>query len=214
MKRWLSKPLRLSKTSIRMSKVLIHLIAFGAVSYEFYLGISDLLGADPVKALIHFTGLGSVILLLLSLTISPLAKRLPSGDLLKFRRLIGLYAFFYALLHLATFIAFEIQFDWSLVAEEIIDRPYITIGFVSLLGLLVLSVTSVNSLKRRMGASWARLHQNVYWMTALALLHFSWSKKVVLEEPLFYWLAFGLLMYLRQDLWQHIVRKKRKKTLA
>jgi len=201
----LNKPLRLSAWQISLSKTLLHLIILGWVIFTFYLGVTDNLGADPVKTLIHFTGIGALNLLLITLLISPAARYLPAPGLMRFRRMLGVYVFVYAVIHLLTYISFELQFDWSLVVGEIIKRPYITIGMVALLLLAALTITSPNKVRQRLGKRWQPLHNTIYLIVFLALLHFSWSRKTGLQEPLLYWVIALLILlprlqYLKQRL--------------
>jgi len=191
----LNKPLRLSAWQISLSKTLLHLLILGWVIFTFYLGVTDNLGADPVKALIHFTGIGALNLLLITLLISPAARYLPAPVLMRFRRMLGVYVFVYAVIHLLTYISFELQFDWSLVVGEIVKRPYITVGMVALLLLAALTITSPNKVRQRLGKRWQSLHNTIYLVVLLALLHFSWSRKTGLQEPLIYW-AIALLILL------------------
>lgn len=199
MKRLLSRPARLARPQILVGKTLIHLLLLGMLAFQFQLGLTDQLGADPVQALLNFTGLNAIHLLLITLLVSPAAKHLPCADLLKYRRLLGLYVFVYAMAHLATYILFELQLNWPLVGSEIIKRPYITVGFAALLILAALSVTSLNNIRRRMGRRWQKLHNLIYLCVPLALLHYSWSQKVVLAEPLIYWAIAILILILRKD---------------
>ena len=207
MKRWLSKPIRLQQWHIVLSKLVIHISALGYLGGLFYLAIQDQLGADPVEALLHETGTWAINILILTLFISPLAKRLPMPDLIRYRRLVGVYSFFYALAHFLVYIAFELQFDWMLIAAELIDRPYIVVGFSALILLVIMAATSFKHLQRQLGKKWQRIHNTVYLCAGLALLHFTWSLKTSFEEPLIYWAVFVLLMYWRKDQWQRVSRK-------
>ncbi|WP_137167194.1 protein-methionine-sulfoxide reductase heme-binding subunit MsrQ [Salinimonas lutimaris] len=199
MKRLLSRPARLTRPQILVGKSLVHLLLLGLLAFQFQLGLSDQLGADPVQALLNFTGLNAIHLLLITLLVSPAAKHLPCADLMKYRRLLGLYVFVYALAHLTTYILFELQLNWPLIGSEIIKRPYITVGFAALLILAALSVTSPNSIRRRMGRRWQKLHNLIYLCAGLALLHYSWSQKVLLAEPLIYWAIAIVILLLRKD---------------
>jgi sulfoxide reductase heme-binding subunit YedZ len=187
------------KMKVLMLKLVIHLTASMPVAWLYYSAFIDELGADPVKAVIHFTGIGAFNLLLLTLLVSPLAKALKQGFLLSVRRLLGLYAFTYGLLHLFNFIAFDIQFEFALLISEIIKRPYITIGMVALILLIALAVTSINGIKRKMGKSWQKLHNMNYLLVLLVGIHFYWSVKSEIIEPSIYLLITGLLLYLRRD---------------
>ena len=161
----------------------------------YFLAFNDELGADPVEKVIHFTGIGALNLLLITLTITPLAKILKQGYILQARRALGLYAYTYAVFHLLNFLAFEVQFDGALFINEVIKRPYITVGMTAFLLLTALAVTSVSKLKRKMGKSWQSLHNFNYLIVLLVTIHFYWSVKSELTSPLFY-LALTLFILL------------------
>jgi len=186
-----------NKRKIFLLKILIHICAFLPIFNLYYQAYFDLLGADPVEDVIHFTGIGAFNLILISLLVSPLAHKLKQGFLLQVRRLIGIYAFFYALLHLLNFLAFDIQFDGALFISEVIDRPYITIGMVAFSLLTLLAVTSIHFLKRKMGKSWQKLHNSIYIIVLLVSVHFYWSVKSELYSPLFYFILTSLLLSFR-----------------
>ena len=208
---------RLSLKQMSLLKVFIHLAALIPLVYTFYLATIDQLGAEPVMALIHFTGIGAFNLLLLSLTVSPTAKWLKQGLLLRVRRLVGLYAFTYALSHFLTYIVFELQLDWALVISEIIKRPYITVGFSAFLILATLTVTSTQAMQRKLKTKWQKLHNWVYVALLLIALHFIWSVKSDIVEPLIYWAMALALLALRKDKFLLAIKRiknKRKKTLA
>lgn len=195
----LNKPLKLTVLQIRLVKLALHGIISGWLLLTFYAGINDNLGADPVKALIHFTGTGALNLLLITLLVSPAARYLPAPPLIRLRRMLGIYVFAYALVHLFTYISFELQFDWSLVVGEIIKRPYITVGMVALLLLCALTITSPNRIRQRLGKRWQPLHNSIYLILLLALLHFSWSRKTGLQEPLIYWVIAVVILLPRLE---------------
>jgi len=180
-------------------KVLVHTLCIFLLSNLYYQAINDHLGADPVEEVIHFTGIGAFNLLIISLLISPMAKFFKQGWLMQFRRLIGLYCFTYASLHILSFLAFEVQFDWQLFVSEIIERPYITIGMLAFCILLLLAITSIAIIKRKMGKSWQKLHHWVYLVLVLVAVHFYWSVKSDIVEPSFYILVSLLLLLLRKE---------------
>jgi len=186
-----------TSNKVLMLKVAIHLAAFIPLLNLYYLAFLDQLGADPVERVIHFTGIGAFNLLLITLTISPIAKQFKQGYLLQVRRLLGLYAFSYAFLHILNFLAFDLQFAWSLFINEIVKRPYITLGMVAFILLTALAVTSINSVKRKMGKSWQKLHNISYLIVILVAIHFYWSVKSELVAPLFYLLLTGILLAFR-----------------
>ncbi|MDG1751410.1 MAG: protein-methionine-sulfoxide reductase heme-binding subunit MsrQ [Thalassotalea sp.] len=180
-------------------KVAIHVISLFLLSNLYFQAVSDNLGADPVEAVLHFTGIGAFNLLILSLIISPLAQHFKWAFLLKIRRLLGLYSFTYALCHLLSFLAFEVQFDWSLFISEIIERPYITVGMLAVVILLLLTITSLSLIKKKMGRNWQQLHNWVYLALCLVALHFYWSVKSEIIEPSIYIAISLLLIYLRKN---------------
>lgn len=198
--RLFNRPLRISATQRVISKFITHLLILSYLGGLFVLATLDKLGGDPVKVLLHDTGVASLVLLLLTLSISPLAKYLPCGDLMRYRRLFGVYAFVAACVHLSTYFAFDIQLDTALLIEDIVKRPYITVGFIAFVILFSLAVTSPNRIRRLLGKRWQALHNTVYAGLVLALLHFTWSVKTVFQDPLYYWIAGLLLLAYRFSL--------------
>lgn len=186
-----------SERKILCLKFLIHIGALFPLINLYYLAYIDELGADPVEAVIHFTGIGGLNLLLLTLAVTPIAKLLKQSYLIKIRRVLGLYAYTYAFFHLLNFLAFEVQFNGVLFLNEVVDRPYITVGMVAFMLLTALAITSVNKLKRKMGKSWQTLHNISYLIILLVTIHFYWSVKSELSSPIFYLLLAMILLLLR-----------------
>jgi sulfoxide reductase heme-binding subunit YedZ len=184
---------------VLLLKITIHMMAFLPLLALYLLAFTDQLGADPVEDVIHFTGIGAFNLLLISLLITPIAKKYRQGYLLQTRRLVGLYSFTYALFHLLNFLVFEVQFDLELFFGEIIDRPYITVGMAALIILFSLAVTSITALRRKMGKNWQKLHNWVYVAAILIALHFFWSVKSDIVEPMIYVAMAVFLLSLRKD---------------
>lgn len=195
------------KYKVAFFKLFIHLAALLPLVNAYYLALTDQLGADPVESIIHFTGIGAFNLLLLSLAITPVSKRFKISMLLKVRRLVGLYSFTYAFCHLLNFLVFEVQFDWLLFLNEIIDRPYITIGMVGLLTMLALAITSIPLLKKRMGKNWQKLHNWVYLAVLLVGIHFYWSVKSEIIEPSIYLFITFILLALRFKKFKKKIKK-------
>lgn len=179
-------------------KFLIHIVSLYLLSDLYYQAINDRLGADPVEFVLHFTGIGAFNLLLLGLAISPIAQHFKFPLILKFRRLIGLYSFVYALCHFLSFLAFEIQFDWQLFINEVIERPYITVGMFAFLILFSLTITSISLIKKKMGRGWQKLHNSIYFAVLLVALHFYWSVKSEIIEPSIYVAISLFLLYCRK----------------
>ncbi|WP_158968832.1 protein-methionine-sulfoxide reductase heme-binding subunit MsrQ [Paraglaciecola sp. L3A3] len=190
--------IKLKPIHIICLKLVIHCLALLPILLTYYQAINDKLGADPVEAILHFTGIGAFNLLLLSLLVSPMAKFTRQALLIRIRRLLGLYAFLYALCHFVSYIVFELQFEWSLLLSEIIKRPYITVGFLAFLILSVLTLTSTQFMQRKMGRKWQQLHNWVYLAGLLVALHFIWSVKSDMIEPLIYWTILLILLNLRR----------------
>lgn len=187
-----------SKYQVWAVKGLIHFTALFLLIRLYLLAFEDKLGGDPVEAVLHFTGIGAINVLLLTLLVSPLAKTLKKSWLMQVRRLLGIYAFIYALCHLLSFLAFEVQFDGELFVKEVLQRPYITIGLVAFILLLALTVTSFNAIKRKMGKKWQFLHNFVYLIAILSVIHFYWSVKSDVMEPSLYIFMVSLLLWLRK----------------
>ncbi len=159
---------------------------------------TDKLGVNPVETVTHQTGLWSLRFLLLTLAITPLRRLTAWNALIRLRRMLGLYAFFYAYLHMLTWLVLDHFFDWSEIAKDIGKRSYITAGFAAFVLLVPLAVTSTNAMIRRLGGSrWKRLHSTVYLIATLAVLHFLWLVKADIREPFIYGIALTTLLAFR-----------------
>lgn len=189
---------RLNKSQILLLKVVIHCAAFLPLANLYYQAFTDKLGADPLQEILHFTGIGAFNLLLLSLLVSPVAKKLKQGLLINTRRPLGLYAFTYALFHFLSYIAFDLQFEWRLLLTEIFKRPYISVGFLSLIILTVLALTSTKAIQRKMGRTWQKIHNWVYLALITVSLHYFWSVKSALLQPIMYICFALILLFLRR----------------
>jgi sulfoxide reductase heme-binding subunit YedZ len=152
----------------------------------FWLTINHALGANPIEALTRASGDWTLYFLCLALAITPLRRITKQNWLQALRRMLGLFVFFYACLHLITFIWFDHFFDMSEIVRDVWKRPFITVGFTAFLLLIPLAITSTNAMQRRLGRHWSRLHRLVYAVSILALLHFWWmrSGKQNFGEPL------------------------------
>ncbi|AXR08448.1 protein-methionine-sulfoxide reductase heme-binding subunit MsrQ [Salinimonas sediminis] len=199
MRRLLKRPLRLSRAQVFVGKLGCHCIIAGLLGLTFFFGFTDQLGADPVDTLINFTGRNAIHLLLISLLVSPAAKHIPCGDIMRFRRMLGVYVFVYALAHFLVYVLFELQLNWALIFSEITERPYIVVGMLALLLLLAMTATSFKRIQQKMGKHWHRLHNTIYLCVPLVLLHFSWSQKTLFADPLVYWVVAAAILWLRKD---------------
>jgi sulfoxide reductase heme-binding subunit YedZ len=199
---------RLTDKDILAIKTLIHLAALFTFLYLWLLVEQDALGADPVKEMIHFLGKTALNFLLLSLCISPLAKRLRQTSLFNLRRLLGLYSFFWACLHLLVFAWLELNWQLLLFVEEVIKRPYMTLGGITWIILLALSITSITAIRRKMKKSWLTLHRFVYWAAIFACIHYYWSVKSAVFEPTIYLIICLILLSERKNYFKSFVRKR------
>lgn len=154
-------------------------------------------GPDPVERIVHETGAWTLRLLLLTLAVTPLRRISGWNGLIRFRRMLGLYAFFYASLHFASYLLLDLGAFWSQLLTDIVKRPYITVGFSAWLLLVPLALTSTNAMMRRLGRNWQRLHRLSYVIALLGVLHFLWLVKADLREPLLYAALFAALMLAR-----------------
>ena len=159
--------------------------------------VYDLLGANPVETLTRDTGEWALRFLLVTLTVTPLRQLSGWGWLIRLRRMLGLFAFFYALLHFATYLWLDQFFDWGEIGRDIIKRPFITVGFAAFVLLLPLALTSTNAMMKRLGKKWKQLHQLVYIIPVLGVLHYLWIVKADTREPAVYFAIFLLLMVYR-----------------
>ncbi|KQP30184.1 ferric reductase [Methylobacterium sp. Leaf102] len=154
---------------------------------------ADALGAKPITALLHGTGEWAVRFLLLSLAVTPLRRLANWPKLILVRRMLGLTVLAYALIHLALYVVDQ-NFVLTKVVSEIVSRIYLTIGFVALVGFVVLGVTSTDGMIRRLGKAWPRLHKTVYTLAVLGLVHYFLQAKIDVSDPVFWTGAFLLLM--------------------
>jgi sulfoxide reductase heme-binding subunit YedZ len=194
-----------NRTKVLILKAVIHIAALLPLINLYYLALNDELGGDPVEYVIHFTGIGAFNLLLLTLLISPAAKRFRLGFIMQTRRLMGLYAFGYAVFHVINFLAFDLQFAWSLFFTEILERPYISIGMLAFALLFTLALTSLNSIKSSMGRHWQSLHNSSYLIILLVAIHFYWSVKSEITSPLFYLFLSSFVLIIRYKKLKHLI---------
>jgi sulfoxide reductase heme-binding subunit YedZ len=156
------------------------------------------LGANPIEFITLRTGFWTLVLIMVTLAVTPLRRVTGWNRVIQFRRLLGLFAFFYATLHFLTYVTLDLFFDFGAVAADIVKRPYITVGFTAFVLLIPLAATSTKGSIRRLGRSWLRLHRLLYVSAALAVVHFYWKKSAksdVAEPLLFAGILGGLLLF-------------------
>ncbi|NHN86157.1 protein-methionine-sulfoxide reductase heme-binding subunit MsrQ [Acetobacter musti] len=163
---------------------------------SFWLGADNELGPDPVRSFEHLLGLWAFRFLLASLAITPL--RLVTGySLIRYRRTLGLLAFVYALMHVATYIALDLQFDFAILWRDLTRRPFLVFGMIAFLCLIPLAATSSQFLIRKLGRNWRRLHRIVYVALVAASAHFLMAFKTWHPEALLYVLSGSILLIIR-----------------
>ncbi len=163
---------------------------------------------DPVEEWLHRSGKTAVIILVASLAVTPLRRLTGWNTAQKFRRLLGLFAFFYAALHLGVYLYFDQGLAWSFILEDVTERPFIVSGTVAFLLLVPLAVTSTRGWIKRLGKNWVRLHRVVYVAMAAALLHYTWGQKADIRDPLIVGAIVAVLFGVRLSYW---ARKRAKR---
>lgn len=178
----------------QVPKIAVYIVGFIPAVWLFYAGIDDRLGADPMRYLEQALGLWALRFLIATLAITPL-RQLFNINLLRYRRALGLLAFYYAALHLTTYLVLDQGLDMAAIVADIVKRPYITIGMATFVILLPLAVTSNNAAIRRMGGqAWAKLHRLVYLAAIGAALHFLLVVKSWPPEPIVYAAIVAVLL--------------------
>ena len=162
-----------------------------------YGAVGNTLGANPIEAITRSTGWWTLFLLAATLCVTPLRRVTGANWLLKLRRMLGLFAFLYALTHFATFIWFDHWFDAGEILKDVVKRPFVTVGFAALVLMLPLAVTSNSAMVRRLGRNWQRLHRLAYPVSVLGVLHFWWLVKRDLTEPILFAVVVAVLLGIR-----------------
>ncbi|EKK5220968.1 protein-methionine-sulfoxide reductase heme-binding subunit MsrQ [Cronobacter sakazakii] len=187
--------MRLTAKQITWLKVALHLAAFLPLVWLFYAASQGLFSADPAKDIQHFTGRMALKLLLATLLVTPLTRLLKQPLLIRTRRLLGLWCFAWATLHLVSYSLLELGLsNLSLLGSELVSRPYLTLGVVSWLILLALAFTSFQAAQRKLGRRWQILHNFIYLVAILAPIHYLWSVKILSLQPVLY--ALGAIVLL------------------
>ncbi len=166
------------------------------------------LGANPIETLLHELGRWGLKFMLLTLAVTPLRRLTGWGWLLRFRRMLGLLAFFYILLHFTVYAVLDQSLDFSAIAEDIIKRPYITLGVLGLTLLLPLAATSTRGMMRRLGKRWQKLHRLVYVVAIAGSWHFYWQVKLDTLDSTVYALVLAVLLGYRVYAWRSQLNKQ------
>ncbi|MDC1288125.1 sulfoxide reductase heme-binding subunit YedZ, partial [Gammaproteobacteria bacterium] len=175
-------------------KPVLHLLCLAPFLLLIWAAFADALGANPVEKLTHETGQWTLRLLLVTLALSPLRQWTGAAAWIRFRRMVGLYTYFYCCCHFAIWFIADHSLDLVDMFEDVIKRPYITLGFSAFVLLLPLAITSNQVMMRRLGRKWMALHQLVYAILLLAVLHFLWLVKADYLEPTIYAIIAMILL--------------------
>ncbi|WP_150666312.1 sulfite oxidase heme-binding subunit YedZ [Pandoraea commovens] len=172
------------------AKVVVFLLALAPLLRLVVYGLTDQLGANPVEFITRSTGTWTLVMLCITLAVTPVRRVTGMSWLLRFRRMLGLFTCFYAALHFATYFWLDQWFDWASILRDVTGkRPFITVGFVAFVLMTLLAITSPHAVMRRLGGRrWQRLHRAIYAIAVLSILHYWWMKagKNDLAEPLIY----------------------------
>jgi sulfoxide reductase heme-binding subunit YedZ len=159
------------------------------------------LGANPIQVITWSTGTWTLVFLMVTLSITPVRKLTRQYWLIQFRRMFGLFAFFYACLHFTTYIWLDQFFDWHSIVKDVAKRPFITVGFTAFVLLIPLALTSTQASIRRLGKRWQAIHRLIYVTAALGVIHYIWLVKKDIRKPVIYAIILGALFAYRLIVW-------------
>jgi len=186
----------------KWTKVVVFLLCLVPLGAVLWRGFHQDLGLNPVQFVEHATGDWILRFLVITLAITPLRKILHLPQLIRFRRMMGLFAFFYACLHFSTWLGVDRYFDWNGIVDDISKRPFITVGFTGFVLMIPLAITSTAGWIRRMGGKrWQLLHRAVYFSAIAGVIHYYWLVKSDVRKPLEYAFLVGILLAWRLWAW-------------
>ncbi|MDP9263289.1 MAG: sulfoxide reductase heme-binding subunit YedZ [Acidobacteriota bacterium] len=200
---------------IVLLKVAVFLACLGPLAYLLWEYHADDLGANPIEVITHTTGLSTLVFLLITLSITPLRTLSRQPRLIRFRRMLGLFAFFYGCLHFTTYIWLDQFFDWANMVKDVQKRPFITAGFTGFVLMIPLALTSTSWAVRKLGGKrWQWLHRLIYVSATAGVTHFLWLVKKDISEPLMYAGVLALLLLYRIGAWGIPALKARRARLT
>jgi len=193
---------------ISVAKPLLFAAGLLPAGWLAYRALIGRLGVNPVETIEHHTGDWALYFLLITLAITPLRRLTGYGAIVRLRRMLGLFCFFYATLHFSAWLVFDHFFDVMEMAKDVRKRPYVTVGFSAFVLLIPLALTSTNGMVKRLGAArWKRLHSLVYVIGTLVILHYLWLVKKDTYYPILYGVILVALLALRAPVFQRLRRK-------
>lgn len=183
---------------MRLIKPLVFAACLGPLAWLVYGALMDALGANPIETITHETGVWTLRFLVITLLITPLRKLTKWNVLIKYRRMFGLFAFFYGCLHFTTYFWLDQFFDWAGIVKDVMKRPFITVGFTAFVLMIPLALTSTaGSIRRLGGKRWNLLHRLVYVSAVLGVIHYLWLVKADTIRPIRYGVIIGVLLLAR-----------------
>ena len=188
------------KSTVLGLKVVLWIAALAPAAWLVRGVLQSDLGPNPIETLTHTTGMTALVLLLVTLAVTPVRRLTGWNPVIRLRRPLGLFAFFYAVSHFSIWFVFDMVFNVGWMIEDIAARPYITVGMAALVLLIPLAVTSTRGWIRRLGRKWAKLHRVVYVATGLAVVHFFWLVKSDYRQPILLASILALLLLARAPL--------------
>jgi sulfoxide reductase heme-binding subunit YedZ len=187
---------------IRWTKVFVFLLCLTPALLLVRDWRMDALGPNPAENIIHTNGNWTIHFLLITLAITPLRRLLGVPSLVQFRRMVGLFAFFYGCLHLMSYLWFDQSFDWAAIWKDVYKRPFITVGFTAWVLMVPLALTSTAwSIRKLGGRRWQMLHRLIYVSALCGVIHFYWLVKSDVSRPVLYGGILGVLMVARVGIW-------------
>lgn len=189
---------QIDESRLRVLKALLFLLALWPLERLIFWGLMDHLGANPIEKVLRQTGFWTLAFLTLTMALTPIRQWSGLAWMGRFRRMLGLFAFFYGLLHVGTYVILDQFFDWLGIVKDISKRPYITVGFAAFVLMIPLAITSTDGMLRRLGGQrWRKLHRLIYLITLGGIIHFWWLVKKDITEPFIFALIYAVSMGLR-----------------
>ena len=182
------------RSYFKSSVFILSTIPFFLITYKIFF---NKLGPEPVKEITHFTGEWTLIFICLTLSMSPLKRFTNFIFWVKIRRMLGLFVFFYATLHLLTYVVIDYRFDWQQITDDVIKKKYIFIGFAAWVLLIPLALTSSQKMIIVLKHNWKKLHKLIYIIAIFGSLHYIWLSKTIFFKPLVYFVIITVLLILR-----------------